>query len=85
MAKGFEGVWIGAEMLRDRRFSKTELLVYSYMCSFRLKFHASDAHMAKTLGTTEQTIRNTVTKLRKKGFICGHNQTRRPRPYDMTT
>jgi hypothetical protein len=83
MAKRFEGTFVGGDLFKDKLMSKTEWLVYVYMNSFEHEFFAGDAHMAKILDTNVQVIRNAVCRLRKKGFIVGHNKTRKPRPYDI--
>lgn len=73
----FRGLWIDAELLTDPRFSRNEMLLLAYMLSLPT-FHASDEHMARTLGLSHGSIRNLLTSLRQKGCISGHGPTRKP-------
>ena len=79
--KEYTGLWIDRHVLNDQRFNGHEMIVYAYMMSFGPKFAASDAHMAKRLGISPKTIRNTMARLRAKGFVTGQWFNRKPVPY----
>lgn len=78
----YTGLWIDKHILADKRFNGREMLVYAYMMSFGARFMASDRHIAMRLGMTLKTVRNTMSMLRKKGFIEGQFHSRKPIPYN---
>ena len=79
--KEFTGLWIEKQVLSDPRFRGHEMIVYAYMSNLGDRFAASDRHIAKQLGMSPKTVRNTMAKLRAKGFVAGTWYTRKPVPY----
>jgi hypothetical protein len=73
----FKGVWIEAAVFQRNDLTDGEKLLWGYMNSFK-HFHASDAHIAAVMGKTVGTIKNTMSRLRTKGYVTGHNKTRQP-------
>jgi len=82
--KEYTGLFIPKGILADRRFKAHEMIVYAYMANFGARFHASDRHMAARLGLSPKTIRNTVQRLRAKGFVVGQYNTRKPVAYELS-
>jgi len=73
----FKGVWIEAAVFQRNDLTDGEKLLWGYMNSFK-RFHASDAHIAAVMGKSVGTIKNTMSRLRTKGYVTGHNKTRQP-------
>lgn len=72
--KEYTGVWIPREVMECEELSATEKIAYGEIACFN-ECYASNAWIAKRIGKSESTARNSISKLKSLGFVedCGFN------------
>lgn len=71
MQRNFKGVWIPVEIYLHQELSWTEkiLLTEIHSLSVQGSCFASNASLAQFLQVSEKTVANTITSLRKRGYL----------------
>ena len=67
--RGFFGIIIPAEILSNGELNITEKFVFGYIASFRRCCFMSNEAIAEKLGISESTVKHTIPKLEKLGYI----------------